>query len=100
MLVALFSLSAYAYDVEYNGTYYDLDESDMTASVTYRDQDSYDNPSYSGSINIPETCTYKQKTYRVTSIGRDAFRYCRGLTAVSIPNSVTSIGYSAFLGCI
>ena len=35
----------------------------------------------------------------VTSIGSSAFEYCSGLTSVTIPNSVTSIGSSAFNGC-
>ena len=35
----------------------------------------------------------------VTSIGRSAFLGCRGLTSITIPDSVTSIGRSAFEGC-
>ena len=35
----------------------------------------------------------------VTSIGYSAFEYCYGLTSIEIPNSVTSIGSSAFRGC-
>ena len=35
----------------------------------------------------------------VTSIGSSAFSGCSGLTSVTISNSVTSIGYSAFSGC-
>lgn len=34
-----------------------------------------------------------------TSIGNSAFRDCRGLTSVTIPDSVTSIAGSAFNGC-
>ena len=35
----------------------------------------------------------------VTSIGEDAFRGCSGLTSVTIPDGVTSIGDDAFWGC-
>ena len=35
----------------------------------------------------------------VTSIGKHAFYECSSLTSVEIPNSVTSIGDNAFYGC-
>jgi BspA type Leucine rich repeat region (6 copies)/Domain of unknown function (DUF6383) len=45
----------------------------------------------SGSLTIPNS---------VTTIGDNAFCYCKGLTgSLSIPNSVTSIGDDAFYGC-
>jgi hypothetical protein len=39
------------------------------------------------------------KGLRVTSIGDKAFYNCSGLTSITIPNSVTSIGVSAFQYC-
>ena len=35
----------------------------------------------------------------ITSIGDYAFRDCNGLTSIDIPDSVTSIGYQAFYSC-
>lgn len=35
----------------------------------------------------------------VISIGSDAFQGCSGLTSISLPNSVTNIGGAAFYGC-
>lgn len=55
--------------------------------------------SYSGDMVIPETVTYEDVIYTVTSIGGFAFRECRDLTSVTIPNSVTCIETEAFLYC-
>lgn len=70
---------------------YSLDISKKEASVTQRN--------YSGSIVIPATITYNGETYSVTSIGQSAFSSCNGVTSIKIPNSVTSIGRNAFIGC-
>ena len=51
--------------------------------------------SYTGGIVIPETVTLGN-TFSVVSIGDNAFSGCRGLTTITIPNSVTNIGKSAF----
>ena len=51
------------------------------------------------SITIPEKVRIEGKVYTVTSIGYSAFRECRSLTSIDIPEGVTSIGASAFSGC-
>ena len=73
-----------------------LSSEDKTCAVTYKDTN-YN--SYSGTVIIPSSVTYSNKTYSVISIGAYAFYECSGLTSVTIPNSVKSIGYSAFSYC-
>lgn len=43
--------------------------------------------------------TYVSIPNSVTTIGQSAFTYCDGLTSVELPNSVTTIGRSAFSNC-
>ena len=49
--------------------------------------------------NIPETVTYNETTYSVTSIEEWAFCNCSSLTSVTLPNSIASIGNDAFYKC-
>ena len=100
ILLLFSSFSALAYDCKVDNIYYDLNNEDKTASVTYMGLYSSDNKdAYVGNIIIPESTTYNGTTYSVTSIGKYAFRDCSGLTSVTIPNSVTAIGEYAFYGC-
>ena len=67
-----------------------------TAEVTYELNGYEYNMPPSGNLVIPSTVTYSNITYSVTSISDYAFNECGELTAITIPNSVTSIGDSAF----
>ncbi len=51
---------------------------------------------YQGEINIPEFVTYDDQRYAVTSIDWYAFRDQTLVTAVTLPNTIKTIGNSAF----
>lgn len=87
-------LSARAYDFEVDGIYYNIISGTDQVEVTFKEE--YGKATYTGSVVIPSTVTYDGNTYSVTSIGESAFEECKGLTSVTIPNSVTSIGEYAF----
>ena len=98
LLMAFLALIFPAFSrVKIGDLYYNLDNSTNTAEVTWYILDKTDNKNYvSGVITIPETVSYDDNTYSVTSIGDKAFYYCRSLTKVGIPNSVTTIGDMSF----
>lgn len=93
------SVGAYAYDFVTNGIYYQK-VSDDAVCVTYKKW-RMNVLTYAGHVVIPETVKDAQgKTYKVVAIGEYAFEACQGLTAVTIPSSVTSIDDYAFTFCV
>ena len=99
-LIALFIWTIAFAQTEIDGIYYNLNNENKTAEVTYQYYWSSDNYSGITTLTIPSSVTYNSETYNVTSIGNGAFTYCSSLSSITIPNSVTSIGYQAFSYCL
>lgn len=93
VLLALFSLCANAQTIQIDGISYYLNDAKLTATVV-----SSQSEKYSGTIDIPASVEYGGNVYAVTSIDY-AFSNCSGLTSVSIPEGVSSIGNRAFSDC-
>jgi len=86
-------LSVFATEkVKIGALYYDLNTAENTAEVI----SCGNGPT---TINIPASIEYNSIIYRVTSIRNGAFLYCPNLITIIIPNSITHIEGSAFLGC-
>ena len=92
LLSVLMSMPVSAYDFVQNGIYYNIEGDHV--SVTYSG-----NGVYTGSVSIPNQVTYNGVTYPVTAIGEWAFEGGEGVTSLTIPSSITSIGEYAFIDC-
>ena len=98
----LFLLLAFGYAMEAKSSHFTVDgiwysytnEDDDEVGVIYNKSGEY-----SGDVVIPSTVTYNGKQYTVTKINAGAFLLDSALTAVTIPNSMTSIDSHAFQGC-
>ncbi len=84
----------WAQTVTVNGLKYEVNTLNYTATVAQQGTEAV-----TGAITIPSTITVYSEDFTVTSIGRNAFNGCTGLTSITIGNSVTSIGDWAFYGC-
>ena len=101
LILLMMPLASMAYDFEVGGIYYKFTDNSSVA-VTYEVEPTWDSDypaPYSGTITIPSTVNYNDKSYTVTSIGDSAFWFCSGLTSIDIPEGVTSIGDYAFVYC-
>ena len=92
-VIFFISLMVRAINVEIDGIMYNINVktglTEVAANTSHQ---------YTGDIVIPETITYEGKEYTVTAIGQGAFSQ-RDITSITFPNSITSIGNSAFVYC-
>lgn len=94
LVFALFlPIVASANEVVINGLNYNLNSKTESAEVI--------NGAYTnlGDVTIPEYVEYEEKKYKVTSIGKEAFKNCTSMTSIIIGNGVEKIGDDAFEFC-
>ena len=82
------------HDFEVDGLCYRVNGSEVTVTPRLPSCNSYQ-----GNVVIPERVTYGGVTYKVTTIGYDAFRDCNELLSITLPTTIRHIGKFAFKNC-
>ena len=88
IIMAVSAVTAYAYDIEDNGIYYNvvsLDE--MTLAVA--------GGNWVGDVVIPSSVIYNGRKFTVTKIESNAMVGLRGLVSVTLPSTIKEIEESA-----
>ncbi len=93
------TLPSFAHDFYVDGIFY-YKLSDSTVAVTYQGTsvNAYNNE-YIGDIVIPNSVSYHDVTYAVTTIGGYAFQDCNAVTSIVLPHTITHIQAYAFRYC-
>lgn len=102
LLMQTLSMNASAQDCVIENLGYNLNKTNLTATVIgyFKEKlDNYDRPFIIITVTIPEKITYQGKEYKVASIADDAFFNHGDIGSITIPNSITSIGKEAFSQC-
>ena len=111
LMIATGAVQAKDYDLKHEGLYYKVTKTINKVTFEVKVVPEKANfPYYSagnkptGAVTIPKSFTRMKKgplihTYHVTEIGDEVFSHCYGITSVTIPGSVKTIGWAAFNGC-
>lgn len=83
---------AQSYPITVNGINYDIDLENKTATLAKYTGDA----KYEGEITIPSKITYEGEEYTITAVGEEAFLECAGITEMTLPSTIKSIGDRAF----
>ena len=104
LTLLMFSLVASAinttwYDFEYEGLRYRFINGGVAltymSGADYYGYESIPSPN----LVIPSTVTYNGQTYTVTAVDPNTFNHTTQLVSITFPETLTSIGESAFYGC-
>ncbi len=107
-LFSIFTFSAHymrASDTAVDGIYYNFNQANLTAKVTYKgaeDDWMYDytgEEQYVGILYVPETVTYEGDTYTVIGFDDNALIGSKLLDMLVIPATVTEFGTGVFTAC-
>lgn len=91
---------AWAYDFQVDGLYYTIiNDAEEPYSVALTDPSNKSEYQNMTELVIPEIVEYESKTYSVTRIDARAFRGCKNLQTVSVPESIVECGSGIFAEC-
>lgn len=90
-ILALLLMSSCSQSVKHDGLLFNISGSEATVSAPLSHSVS--------SVTIPDIIVCNGDTIAVTAIGNNAFKGCKRLTSVTIPQSITEIKPGAFGGC-
>lgn len=86
---------------EADGVFYNITNNDArTVEVTFKGEhpDDFEYEYTGNQVNIPQTVTYHNRTFTVTSIAGEAFKNPY-ISSINIPASITTIESGAFKNC-
>lgn len=93
-LMSVACVYSYAYDLEVDGIYYNIDAITRTAEVT-----NGENPYSMNTVIIPSQIKFFNNEIPVTGIGENAFENAQDVTTVELAESIQRIGSEAFRNC-